>query len=139
MVLGPKSAAICLECAQLCVGIVAEHTNEVGADDAIVAQPLVSGSSILLHFRRHTMGLNVGELYATAGIDFTAVVDTPGGEGVRIDVSFDDDVPLADISLATLFSHVLPLQEGTGKSLSTVSEHQTRPLVIRFISIPNQS
>lgn len=87
--------------------------------------------SLSICFHKDSMGLGIRKFYATTGVDVTAVSTTPSGEGCRINVSFDDEVALSDISLVTLFREILPLQEGTRESMP-VSEQGTKRLVVTF-------
>lgn len=92
---------------------------------------------ITLTFHKDAMSLSGGEFHTTAGVDIATVGSTPCGECVGVDIRFDDNHPLPDISLTSLLSLVLPLQEGAGQSIP-VDEHGTQFVVVRF-AIPRHA
>ncbi|TCS37467.1 hypothetical protein EDC30_104271 [Paucimonas lemoignei] len=94
-------------------------------------------STILIRFHSDAVSLGACKPHATLGVDCAAVSVAPGGESDRIDVSFDDDVSLADISLASLFGLILPLQE-CARQLVPVGEHGAQRVVVAF-AIPGNA
>jgi hypothetical protein len=105
--------------------------NEVAAE-----QP-ESGSRIRIHFSKHSVGLGVGESMSTASVELMPVSSAPSRERGGIDVSFDDDVALSGQTLASLFSIILPLQEGS-MQLGAVNEHGHQLVEVSF-AIPNHT
>lgn len=97
----------------------------------------VCDSRMSLRFHHHPVGLSVGEVHATLGIEAAPMGDAPGGEGIRVNVGFDDNVSLSDISLAALFGMILPLQKGA-MELVAVGEKCHQPIVISF-TIPDHA
>ena len=92
---------------------------------------------ISLRFKDNPRGLGVSKSISTAGIEFVTMLEAPVGEFVAVDVRFDDQVALANESLASLFSKILPLQESAGQDV-TVDEHGFQTIIVRFV-IPNHS
>ena len=88
-----------------------------------------------IHFGRHSVSLGVGEGISTASVELMPVSSAPSGERGRVDVSFDDDVALSNQTLASLFSIILPLQEGS-MQLGPINEHGHQLVEVCF-AIPN--
>ena len=105
------------------------ETNEAAAEQ------LESGSRIRIHFSKHAVGLCIGEGISTASVELMPASSAPGGERGGVDVSFDDDVALSSQTLASLFSIILPLQEGS-MQLGAVNEHGHQLVEVCF-AIPN--
>lgn len=77
------------------------------------------------------VGLGVGEVGSAAGVELLVVGGAPVGEGVRVNVRFDDQQALATVTFADLLRTVLPLQE-TGGEFVSVDEQGAQSLVVRL-------
>lgn len=86
---------------------------------------------ITLTFHHDAVGLNGTEFLTTVGVDVAAICGAPSGESVGVDVRFDNNHPLPNVTLAQLFSLVLPLQESSRQDMP-VDEQGSQLLVIRF-------
>lgn len=93
--------------------------------------------SLLIHLRDPER-LGVGECHTTCGIDVLASLHAPSGKCVRVDVSADNYEAFLNLSLATLLSLLLPVQEGSGE-LVPVSEDCSASFEIRFVSVPRNA
>lgn len=108
-----------------------------GPETYVPASVPTSGSGVCLHLAYDPGGLGGGEGIATMGVEFMPVGSAPGWEGGWVDISFDDKVPLARLTLAALLGSILPLQEGAVQPVS-VNEHGQQLVIVRF-AIPNHA
>jgi len=88
--------------------------------------------SMSLRFHHNSVGLGVSKAHATIGVEQLLMGEAPSGEGVRVNVGFDDDVSLANISLADLFGLILPLQKAGGEFVP-VNEKAAQPVIVSFL------
>lgn len=105
------------------------HSEEMAVSPGFVE--LTAATSVLIGIHKKPSGFGVHKYSASAGVDVMAIGSTPAGKRDGVDVYFDSDVSLADISVANLFSLVLPCVESLDQHVS-IDKHGTRRIVIGF-------
>lgn len=93
---------------------------------------LCGGRAVLVLAGNYSIGLCVREGLATAGVDIAAVGRAPGWEGIGVDICLDDDLALANTTLADLLGLILPLQEGE-REFVTIDHQRYAALVVRLL------